>query len=65
MRLTGLSDEACRNALNGLEAAGVLHETTASRRNRVWESVGLFDLLDTLEREAGGHGRAPAWTRRS
>jgi Fic family protein len=64
VRVTGLSDEACRNALNALETAGVLRETTAGRRNRVWESVGLFELLDTLEREAGAQGRAPALTRR-
>lgn len=58
--LTGLSNEACRNALNGLQAAGVLRETTAGKRNRVWECVGLFGLLDALEREAGARGRAPA-----
>jgi Fic family protein len=60
--ITGLSDEACRRALNRLEQAGVLHETTAGRRNRVWESVGLFDLLDRLEREVGQGRRAPART---
>jgi Fic family protein len=46
--ITRLSDEACRRALNRLEQAGVLRETTAGKRNRVWESVGLFDLLDRL-----------------
>ena len=60
--ITGLSDEACRRALNRLEQAGVLHETTAGKRNRVWESVGLFDLLDRLEREVGDGRRAPART---
>jgi Fic family protein len=54
--ITGLSDEACRRALNRLQHSEVLHETTAGKRNRVWESVGLFDLLDRLEREVG-HGR--------
>jgi Fic family protein len=58
--ITGLSDEACRRALNRLEQSGVLRETTAGKRNRVWESVGLFDLLDRLEREAGDGRRAPA-----
>jgi Fic family protein len=60
--ITGLSDEACRRALNRLEQAGVLRETTAGKRNRVWESVGLFDLLDRLEREVGDGRRAPART---
>jgi len=60
--ITGLRREACRRALNRLEEAGVLHETTAGKRNRVWESVGLFDLLDEIEREAGDAGRAPART---
>jgi Fic family protein len=60
--ITGLSDEACRRALNRLEQSGVLRETTAGKRNRVWESVGLFDLLDRLEREVGDGRRAPART---
>jgi Fic family protein len=60
--ITGFSDEACRRALNRLEHSGVLRETTAGKRNRVWESVGLFDLLDRLEREAGDGRRAPALT---
>jgi hypothetical protein len=42
----------------------VLAETTSGRRNRVWESVGLFDILDRLERETGGEGRAPLPTRK-
>jgi len=62
MEITGLRREACRLALNRLESAGVLIETTAGKRNRVWESVGLFDLLDELEREAGAPARAPAPT---
>ncbi|MEA2364359.1 MAG: hypothetical protein QOD71_3504 [Thermoleophilaceae bacterium] len=60
--ITGLSDEACRRALNRLEQSGVLREATASKRNRVWESVGLFDLLDRLEREVGDGRRAPVRT---
>jgi Fic family protein len=60
--ITGLSDEACRRALNRLEQSGVLRETTAGKRNRVWESVGLFDLLDRLEREAGDGRRAAGRT---
>lgn len=63
MAITGLSDEACRNALNRLTDAGILHETTAGKRNRVWESNGLFGLLDALERELGDPNRAPRATR--
>lgn len=65
VEVTGLSDEACRKALNALQTAGVLRKTTAGKRNRVWESVGLFDILDRLERETGAEGHAPAPTRRS
>lgn len=61
--ITGLRREACRRALNRLEEAGVLRETTAGKRNRVWESIGLFDLLDEVERQAGDPPRAPAATR--
>jgi predicted transcriptional regulator len=62
IEVTGLSDEACRKALNALQNAGVLRKTTAGKRYRVWESVGLFDILDRLERETGADGRAPAPT---
>jgi Fic family protein len=62
-QITGLSREACRLALNRLENAGVLAETTAGKRNRVWESVGLFQILDEFEREAGDPRRAPVGTR--
>jgi Fic family protein len=61
--ITSLSDEACRIALNRLTDAGVLHETTAGKRNRVWESTGIFDRLDALERELGDPNRAPRATR--
>jgi Fic family protein len=60
--ITGLSDEACRRALNRLQESEVLHETTAGKRNRVWESIGLFDLLDRLEREVVDGRRTPART---
>jgi Fic family protein len=48
---TGASQEAARRAVNALEAAGVLKQVTVGRRNRAWESVGLFDLLDAFERD--------------
>lgn len=62
VELTGLSDEASRQALNRLEAAGVIRETTAGKRNRVWESVGLFALMDEFERAIGDRARTPAET---
>lgn len=63
MALTGASDEAVRLALNRLEAAGVIRQTTLGRRNRAFECVGLFALMDELERSVGPQGRAPAPTR--
>lgn len=63
MALTGASDEAVRLALNRLEAAGVLRQTTVGRRNRAFECTGLFALLDELERSVGPRGRTPAPTR--
>ena len=52
LAITGLAREAVRRALNRLSDAGVLHEITGRRRNRRWESVGLFALLDELEASA-------------
>ena len=63
MTLTRASDEAARLALNRLEAAGILRQTTVGRRNRAFECVGLFALLDQLERRLGPGGRTPAQTR--
>lgn len=58
-----LSDEAVRLGIARLETAGVVRELTKRRWGRAWESVGLFALLDGLERQlakpAGGRrGRA-------
>jgi Fic family protein len=61
--VTGRSQEACRIALSQLDGAGVIRQTTVGRRNRVWECVGIFKLLDTLERDVGDPARAPAGTR--
>jgi Fic family protein len=47
--LTGASTEAARRAINRLEAAGVLRELTGRGRLRRWASVGLFELVDTIE----------------
>lgn len=63
MEITGASNEACRLALNSLETAGVLKERTAGKRNRVWESAGIFALLDAFERDNSAPGHAPAASR--
>jgi Fic family protein len=62
MEHTGRSDVAARNALNHLEGAGVLQQVTVGKRNRMWESVGLFALIDEMERELSGGNRGPAGT---
>lgn len=60
--LLGVSGEAARRAILRLEEAGVLRQATVGRRNRAWETVGLFDLLDTFERDLGPAGRTPTPT---
>jgi Fic family protein len=57
--VTGRSQVAARNALNRLEDSGVLALVTVGKRNRMWESTGLFALVDEMERElSGGQGGA-------
>lgn len=51
---TGRSAEQVRQALNQLEEDGVLRQVTVGKRNRQWESVGLFALLDEFERRLSG-----------
>jgi Fic family protein len=58
-QLLGGSEERARLAINRLEKAGVLRQTTVGRRSRAWECVGLFDRLDRFEREMGPASRAP------
>lgn len=48
--LTGAGSTAAHNAVNALEAAGVLKQITVGRRNRAWEAVGLLKLIDDFER---------------
>jgi Fic family protein len=62
-RLLGGSSEQARQAILRLETADVLHQITVGKRNRAWESVGLFDLLDRFERDLGPAGRTPRPTR--
>ena len=61
-RLLGGSGEQARLAINRLEQANVLRPTTTGKRNRVWETVGLFDLLDRFERDLGAPDRTPTPT---
>ncbi|MBS1886528.1 MAG: Fic family protein [Actinobacteria bacterium] len=60
--LLGGSAERARQAIARLERAGVVRQTSSGRRNRAWESVGLFDLLDRFERDLGPTGRVPRST---
>jgi Fic family protein len=62
-QLLGGSEERARLAILRLEQAGVLRQTAVGRRNRAWECVGLFDLLDRFERELGPAERSPRPTR--
>ncbi|MGB2874389.1 MAG: Fic family protein [Gaiellaceae bacterium] len=58
------SQESARQAIIRLEEAGVLRPISAGRkRGRIWETVGLFDLLDSFEREIGVDERTPAPSR--
>jgi len=52
----GRSKPQIYEALEQLEAAGVLVPLSASRRNRSWEAVGLLDLLAGLESGQGSRG---------
>ena len=61
--LLGGTQERARQAIIRLEEADVLRQTSVGRRNRAWESVGLFDLLDRFERELGPAARTPRPTR--
>jgi len=49
--LLGVSAPAAWGALQRLEGAGVLHQITVGRRNRAYEAVGLFDVVNRFERE--------------
>lgn len=56
--LLGRPYETARAAVTALEADGVLSQVTLGKRNRAWECVGLFALVDDLERRlSDGAGR--------
>jgi len=61
-RLTRRSEVAARQALNQLADHGVLGLVTVGKRNRMWESVGLFALIDDMERDLSGGAVGPAGT---
>jgi Fic family protein len=61
-QLLGGTEERARQAILRLEQAGVLRQTAVGRRNRAWECVGLFDLLDRFERDLGPAARSPRAT---
>jgi Fic family protein len=63
--LLGGSEERARQAIARLARAGVLSQINAGRRNRAWECVGLFDLLDRFEHELGPTGRTPRPSRKA
>jgi Fic family protein len=46
---TGRSKPPVYQAIDELEAAGVLVPISGSKRNRVWEAAGLLELLERLE----------------
>jgi Fic family protein len=60
--LTGRSEVAARQALNSLTDRGVPEQVTVGKRNRMWESVGLFALIDEMERELSAGLRGAAAT---
>jgi Fic family protein len=52
-RLTDASAQATLRGIDRLVEAGVLRELSGRQRGRLWESVGLFALLDDLEVSSG------------
>jgi Fic family protein len=49
---------AVANAIDQMEAAGILTRLTESARNRAWEAEGLLDLIVGLEAGVSSAGRA-------
>ncbi len=52
--VAGVSNQAARLAVRQLETADVLRRTNTGKRNRAWEAVGLFELVDAGERRLRG-----------
>ncbi len=53
-RVTGRSRRTAERVLARLQDDGVLRQVTLGKRNRAWESVGHFALLDRFERTLSG-----------
>ena len=49
-RIASVSNQAARLAMIQLEEAGVIKRVNAGKRNRAWEAVGLFEIVETSER---------------
>lgn len=64
LEITGASEAAVLRALDRLRRADVLRQTSVGRRNRAFECVGLFALMDDFERRLGPVGRTPIDTQR-
>lgn len=48
----GVSDRTARSALDTLVSAEVVTQTTAARRNRVWQAGEVLDAMDSFARRA-------------
>jgi Fic family protein len=62
VEITGASEPAVLRAFERLERVDVLRQTSVGRRNRAFECVGLFALMDDFERRLGPAGRTPGGT---
>lgn len=49
-KVAGVSNQAARLAVQQLETAGVIRRINNGKRNRAWEAVGLFELVESGER---------------
>jgi hypothetical protein len=61
--ITSASEAAVLRAFERLTRADVLRQTTVGKRNRAFECVGLYDLMDDFERRVGPPDRAPSTAR--
>jgi len=49
--VTGVSNQAARLAVVQLEEAGVIRRINTGKRNRAWEALGLFEVVEAAERK--------------
>ena len=50
---TGMSERTARNAVDALVTAGILVETAAAHRNRVWQAPEVLRAMDAFAERAG------------